>query len=400
MCAETTAPLAEIAEKLRALLSEHSEEVEEAVVARMQQTGLEILPPGAEELVETEGLVGVRPSARESLNTMIESFEQGDDWDPSLPPALAAQIRYGARQGVPLEAVMRGVTIIGSVFLDALLGRLDDRDARVALKYLSAWQSRNLDKVLISFATEYTMELERINQSPTRELGEQVRKLLAGHPGDADALEYRLDGCHIGLIATGAKVDLACRRLAETIGCSLLVVPDAEDTYWVWLGSPHPIEFSDLERSVPMVTDSLAIGAGEPRDGIVGWRLTHLEAKAAAPVATLEGSGLVRHSNVALLASSLSHEEVGRSLMERYLKPLDRHRDAEDLRRTLRAYFELSCNAASTASALGVNRHTVQRRLKRVEECVGEPSAMRHAEFSVALRLEQLTSRTSASAHQ
>jgi DNA-binding PucR family transcriptional regulator len=174
--------------------------------------------------------------------------------------------------------------------------------------------------------------------------------------------------------------------------------PDAEHTFWAWIGAPRQLDFADLERSVATVSDLPTISAGEPRDGAGGWRLSHLEAESAAPVAQLEKPGLVRHANVALLASALCHEATGRSLTDRYLKPLDRHRDGEDLRRTLRAYFELSCNAASTASALGVNRHTVQRRLKRVEESIGQPSSSRHAEFSVALRLEQLTSRTHTTA--
>jgi hypothetical protein len=388
MCAEETVSRDEIAAKLRTLLSAHSEEVEEAIVARMQSSGLDIPP------LDAEGLVGVRPSARESMNTMIESFENGDDWDPVLPPALISQIRYAARQGVSLEAVMRGVGIIGSVFIDSLFQKLDDRDAPAVLQYMAAWQSRNQDKIMTSFAAEYTAELRRLEKSPTHALGERVRELLAGQSADTKALGYRLDGCHIGLIAIGEKVDLLSRRLAETLGCDRLIVPDAEDTFWIWLGAPRPIEFSDFERSVSTVMDTQIVGAGEPREGIVGWRLTHQEAEAAAPVAKLEGSGLARHSNVALLASALCHEETGRSLVDRYLKPLDRHRDADDLRRTLRVYFELSCNAASTASTLSVNRHTVQRRLKRVEESIGEPPSTRQAEFAVALRLERLTTRT------
>ena len=382
--------LEEIAEKLRALLLAHSEEIEEAVVARIQNLGLDIPP------LDAEGLAGVRPTARESLNTMIDSYEQGDDWEVALPPAAVTQIRYLTRKGASLESLMRIVAMMGSVLIDVLFQKLDDRDAQAALQYMATWQNRNLDKLMTSFAAEYTAELERIDQSPTRELGKQVKRLLEGQPGDAKALEYQLDGFHIGLIAIGERVDLVSRRLAETLGCDLLIVPNTEDTYWIWLGAPRQIEFSDLERSVSALADSLVIGAGEPRNGVAGWRLTHLEAEAAAPVALLEGSGLVRHSNVALLASALGHAATGRSLIDRYLKPLDRHRDSEELRETLRVYFELSCNAVSTASALGVNRHTVQRRLKRVEESIGEPSSARQAEFGVALRLEQLTARTPA----
>ena len=325
----------------------------------------------------------------------VESFEQGDDWEPVLPPALTAQLQYAARRGASLEQIMRGIGVIGSAFLDLVFARLDDRYAKATLQYMAAWQKRNSDKVMMAFATAYTEEIERLDRSPTRDLREQVKKLLEGGPADTKAFDYRLDAFHFGLIAVGEKVDLVFHRLAETLGCDLLIVPDAKHTFWIWLGAPRQLDFSGLEAAISATTDALTISAGELRSGVDGWRLSHLEAEAAAPVAALEGPGLVRHSNVALLASALYREEVGRSLINRYLDPLNRHRDAEDLKSTLRRYFELSCNAASTASALGVNRHTVQRRLRRVEEAIGEPPSARHAEFSVALQLERLTAITS-----
>lgn len=377
----------QVGERLRAILADNKDEIEAALVARMRNTGLDIP-------VNVEAMVGVRASASESLNVMIESFEQGDDWEPVLPPALVAQIEYGARQGISMEAVVRGMGIIGSVFLDAMLSRLDDRESQAVMRYMAAWQGRNSDKVMTAFVAAYTNEVERLNQSPARELRERVKMLIAGGPVDTAAFDYRLDLCHFGLVVVGEGVDLICRRLAEAMGCDLLIVPEGMHTFWAWLGAPRPLAFTDLERSAAGIAESVTISAGEPRMGVDGWRLSHLEAEAAAPVATLEGNGLVRHSDVALLASALCHAEVGESIIGRYLTPLEHHRDADDLRSTLRAYFELSCNAASAASTLGVNRHTVQRRLKRVEEAIGEPPSTRHAEFSVALRLERLTSTT------
>ena len=389
MAVEENISLHEIADELRAVIAANSDEIEEAVATRMKSSGLD------EFEGDVEGLMGLKPSAKESLNMMVESFEQGDDWEPVLPPALTAQLEYAARRGASLEQIMRGIGVIGSAFLDLVFARLDDRYAKATLQYLAAWQKRNSDKVMMAFATAYTEEIERLSQSPTRDLREQVKKLLEGGPADTRSFDYRLDVFHLGLIVVGEKVDMVFRRMAETLGCDLLIAPDAEHTFWIWLGSPQQLDFAGLERAVSSLADSLTISAGEPRGGVSGWRLSHLEAEAAAPIAALEGPGLVRHSNVALLASALYRDEVGQSLTDRYLAPLDRHRDAEDLKRTLRTYFELSCNAASTASALGVNRHTVQRRLRRVEEAIGEPPSTRHAEFGVALQLERLTAITS-----
>ena len=133
------------------------------------------------------------------------------------------------------------------------------------------------------------------------------------------------------------------------------------------------------------------MAVGEPREGIHGWRRTHREAQAALIVAQIERPRLTRYSDVALLAEALRGNVSGPSLVDRYLKPLDRRRDGDGLRETLRAYLDRDCNAASAAAALGVDRHTVQRRLRRVEMAVGESVSARRAELEVALRLEQLT---------
>jgi DNA-binding PucR family transcriptional regulator len=60
------------------------------------------------------------------------------------------------------------------------------------------------------------------------------------------------------------------------------------------------------------------------------------------------------------------------------------------LRKTLRAYFAAGFNAATAAAALEIDRHTVQRRLRKVEESLGRLLDSCHAELAVALRLEEL----------
>jgi DNA-binding PucR family transcriptional regulator len=99
---------------------------------------------------------------------------------------------------------------------------------------------------------------------------------------------------------------------------------------------------------------------------------------------------LVRGSDVVLLAAAIHDDTMRKSLVDRYLGPLGERRDAGTLRETLRTYFSLDCNAASAAAALGVNRHTVQRRLQKVEKTIGRSLDTCRAEMDVALRVEQL----------
>lgn len=57
------------------------------------------------------------------------------------------------------------------------------------------------------------------------------------------------------------------------------------------------------------------------------------------------------------------------------------------LRETLKAYLATGLNVSSTAAALGVNRRTVTRRLRSVEESLGRPLETCVADLEVALRL-------------
>jgi DNA-binding PucR family transcriptional regulator len=136
---------------------------------------------------------------------------------------------------------------------------------------------------------------------------------------------------------------------------------------------------------------SLAIG--ESSKGIDGWRLTHRQAQAAMLVALRRPRRLTWYADVALLAAVLRDQELARSLVEIHLSPLEDRKDGGAVaRRTLRAYFAAGCNAATAAAALGVNRHTVERRLHAIEEQLGRLLHTCHAELEVALRVEELES--------
>ena len=100
---------------------------------------------------------------------------------------------------------------------------------------------------------------------------------------------------------------------------------------------------------------------------------------------------LIQASDVVLLAAVLRDELLAKSLRETYIAPLDRQGDAGvGLRETLRAYIDAGFNAATAAAALGVDRHTVQRRLRKAEEALGRLLHTCHAEIDVALVLEEL----------
>jgi len=342
--------------------------------------------------LDADNAAGMRLAASEVVTVIQKRLSEGDIWSNELPPGIAVPIQYMAREGWPLDRVLRGFTLVATTigeFVVEKLGELEHPEE--AIRYMANLRSLNDDRMMAAFAAEYERELERIRQEPSRRLGERIEGLLESGLGDFADFDYRLEGWHVGLVAMGPKAELDCQRLAEKLGCQLLALPRPDDVVWAWLGAPRPISFAKLSEAAASRDNPLAVAAGEPRPGLDGWRLTHGEARGATTVGLLTGARLTRYSDIPLLASCLTNEVAARSLLDRFLGPIRERRDSEALRDTLRTYLDLDCNAASAAAALRVDRHTVQRRLRRVEEAVGEPVSARRTEFDVALRLEDLT---------
>jgi sugar diacid utilization regulator len=232
-----------------------------------------------------------------------------------------------------------------------------------------------------------------MRRSPAQRLAERVQRLLAGDSSvDSGGLDYEIGGWHVGIVAMGPAVGVALRELATRLDRQLLAVPRGERLVWGWLGGQRRLEIAEVERLLPIdAASEVSFAIGEPRQGLDGWRLTHSEAKAALEVMLRRPQPLTRGSDVILTAALLRDDVLVKSLMKTYLSPLEEEGQAgAAIRETLRAYFAAGLNAATAAAALGVDRHTVQRRLRKAEAALGRRIDSCHAELQVALRLEEL----------
>jgi DNA-binding PucR family transcriptional regulator len=121
--------------------------------------------------------------------------------------------------------------------------------------------------------------------------------------------------------------------------------------------------------------------------------LTHQQAQAALVVALCRPRRFTRYADVALLASALKDEALGRALIEIYIAPLEDSRGSGPvLCRTLRAYLAAERSVSSAAVALGVVRKTVASRLRTIEERLGRSLHPCPAELEVALLLDEIAS--------
>jgi PucR C-terminal helix-turn-helix domain len=375
-------------QRLRARQSE----IEAVILARVRAVS------GSVGIEDAEYRAAQAPTVAAAVDYGLTCIEQGAEWSEPIPSATIAQARRAARNGVSLDTIVLRY-IAGYRLLGEFIG--DEADSAglashgSTLRDLRRTQEAVLEHLTATLANEYNQERERMASSVERRRRELVRKLLAGEPVDASALDYEFDDAwHLGMIATGARAEKVLRGLADGLSRQILFVTPGEGwTVWAWLGGRRKLAIADVERQLSL-SDGVAgvsLAIGELGKGIDGWRLTHQEAQAALLVALRNPQTLTRCADVPLEAAVLRHEALTKSLIGSYLSPLDNLRmGGRVARETLRAYFTCERNTSSAAHLLGVARHTVENRLREIEKILGRSLHTCLAELEVVLRVEVL----------
>jgi hypothetical protein len=375
----------EIRRELGARLRQRTSEIETAIFARISALSEPV------ESGDPEYIVGLRAAVGETVEYGITSIERGAEWTPPPPTVVAVQAQRAARNGVSLDTVLRryaaGDRIVGEFIVEEA-----DRLPGQAVGQVMKARGPLVDGLMAYAATQYMREMERLTRSPEQRQGELVEKLLAGEAGvDPTELDYEFGGWHLGMIVSGESPLAAVRAAARDLNRPALVISRGTRTAWAWLGGRR-LDLDEMRR--PLEAGGLAgvsLAVGEPRLGFEGWRLTHEEALAGFQVMLRKPQRLVRGTDVLLLAAMLRDPVLAKSLLRTYLAPLDEHGDSGAvLRETLRAYFASDRNAATAAAVLEVDRHTVQRRLRKVEESLGRLLSECHLKLEVALALEEI----------
>lgn len=363
-------------------------EIEEAILARV------FAVDDPTTVIDPEYVGGLRGAVRAAVDYGLSAIELGDDRAPSLPPALRAQARLAARNGVSLDTVLRRYFAGQAVIADVVVEEAERSGPRAAaqLQCLLRAQASVFDRLIAAVTEEHSREDDARSGSPRERRAERIKRLLAGERLDTAELGYDFDAHHLGAIAKGGGAADALRELAGSLDRRLLCLSHDDDTGWAWFGGRVAIDREDLE---PLIAASwpprVCLAIGEPAQGPGGWRLTHRQARAALPIALRSPEAFVRYADVALLASILQDDLLTISLREMYLKPLEGRRDGgEALRETLRAYFACGRNVSSAAARLGVSRQAVNSRLRALEQTLGCSFESCATELEMTLRIEDL----------
>jgi len=373
-------------------LRERAGEIEDALYALVSSLCAEIVQDGE----DPEFLLGCRAAIAGLVQATLTCIEQpADQFAPLIPLEAATQARRAARKGVDPGIVIRryvaGERLIAKFVMDEG-GNFPPQE----LWKILVGQAAHFDVLLEAVISEYNDELGRIEGFPQQRLRRNVDGLLAGHSfGRAPDLGYDLDAWHLGLVLTGFHPEVAAGSLATAVGRQALVVPRDEGVAWAWLGGGTKLLITDVERVIDArMPADVSVAIGESREGIEGWRVTHREALAGMQVMLRKPQRVIRGSKAILLAAVLRDDGLVEALRQTYIVPLGDDDDSEQvLRKTLRTYFSTGGNAVTSAALLGVNRQTVQRRIRRIEERLGCLLPACQAELEVALRLDQLPPR-------
>lgn len=379
-------PIGKVRSELSLRLRERLPELRAAVATRIYAISD---PHGVPDPAYLQGLNGALIAA---IDYRLAVLEAGEQHAPAVPAPLLSQARLDARDGVPLDAVLRRYFAGNALFGD-FLGKEAAR-AEVpssVLRRLLGEQATLSDRLLEAVSVEHAREAAIRPTSAAERRRECVKSLLAGELVDPSLLGYDLDAHHLALMAKGSGGERMMREVASMLGRRLLAVCREEEQIWAcWLGGRSKLGADRALRALSEIRlDRMVVTVGEPGEGLSGWRFSHRQAKAALPIAERLGQRVLRYADVVLPASILHDDLSATSLHQLYIEPLERGRDGGKVAlATLRAYFAAERNVSSTAAALGVDRRTVRNRIGTIEELLGRPLKGSWAELEIALRLD------------
>ena len=373
--------------ELYARVLERRPEIEAALAARV----FGISTP--KETADPTYIDGLRSSLAAALEYGIAALRLGERRAPPIPTALTAQARMAARNGVELDVVLRRYVAGYAIFNEFVIEEAERSGLRqdAALQRALRGYAAVFDRLITAVSEEHAREAAAQKSTTEEWRVDRVKRLLAGEPIDTTDLGYELAAHHLALIARGPGAQAAIRDLAERIERPLLMVSPEPDLAWGWLRCRWGLDSAHIEELLATPPAQTTVAIGEPAYGPDGWRVSHRQANSAHSVAIRVPERTARYREVALLSSILRDELLVESLGRIYLEPLERHRDGEEvLHEALEAYFACNRNASSAAAALQLNRRTLTKRLRIVEQILEGPLERISAELEAALQLKRL----------
>ncbi len=332
------------------------------------------------------------PSIAAAINRLITATAD----DRPLDEQELAQFRdYGAIRaelGVPLDAMMHGWQIAVREVIERI-GTSDywaTRPGSAVISMLGALL-RVSDAATVAFSSGHREAEAQITRRVDARRDDTVRALTQGV---LPAAEVRKRAQFIGLRLDSAYT--AFRAITEEPG----------RTEWDLRQLPG----CRPPRGVVAILDGDVVGICDPHDGPgaapgvflgIGPRCQleqvphslHIAGRAAETARLFGRPGRHRLADLGVLPAVVGDNEVGATLVARYITPID-EAEAAAVLPTVDAYLEAGLNASETGQRLFLHHNTVRYRLSRFEELTGASLKDPHVVQQIwwALRYRELES--------
>lgn len=358
---------------------------------RMADHILSTLPDWPGENTEEEYEALRRATEASTLDTLLAL--QSGDWNllsESVEPI--ENVIFYIRNGITLDEVLRNVHSGEEFLIEALveeIERLDDGPAgMIAVKQMVREVSTSWSLFARHISVTYQAEHARWSSSQDEAL-ERIVKRILDHGRidvvlDSESLDYDITQAHVALTLSlpDAEIELArvfdFASVASTIAAAAkatgpLMIRRGPTYVDVWIGSPKLPLTEALEHASPWPSD-LRIATGELMPGLEGFRLSHLQARAAHRVSRLmkSTSTVTHYADVALASLLVADLDRARAYVQATIGPLcDTSARSSELRKTLRAFIDNKGSIAQTARTLFTHRNTITYRLNQIDELLG-----------------------------
>jgi DNA-binding PucR family transcriptional regulator len=335
-----------------------------------------------------------------------------------VEPATAAleHARRLAQRGVDADALMRTYRFGHLAFVKMVLDeiRAAHLDAQLGLdvfEQVTSTSFRYVDRISQLVLRVYQAERDRwlANQNRLRAL--RVREVLDGGEIDIDqmtnAIHYPLHRTHVSLILWCSEsengdelvvMERFVAELAKSLGADVRPLFVAADrvTGWAWVPVPEDAapnaarrirEFANTRANAPW------IAAGDPLQGVDGFRRSHGQALDARAVAMASGSQpptvtAASDPGLVVAAQFCADLEHARAWVGDVLGPLASATDSDErMRETLREFLHTGSSYKATADELHLHVNSVKYRVQRALERRGRPIADDRLDMEVALLL-------------
>lgn len=337
---------------------------------------------------------GWREVASACLDCGLLAIEQGDEWSGPIPPIVVVQEHRAARNGIDLPTSIDRYTSAYRLAWDYALEEIgysdfSEQDRMLVQREVSR-ASLSLLSRLLSEVAKVHIELKdglRTSQNDAK----LASRILAGEPIERREIDYDFEAEHVGVIAWGEGAATTLDMVARNLGYHRWIVLHHDGTAWAWLSRSNDCSSEDIARALGSdMYPGIFAAIGKPAPLLSGFRDTHHLAQAAHRVAKLSGQRITQYEQVAREARALQDPAHARWLIRTYITRIMEHREAAALRTTLEKFYETGRNAEKAGKRMGVDRHTVNRRIEKVGELIGRDLRTCHADMEVALSLARL----------